>query len=196
MLFDKRIDSREVHDDEEPPFVITWWDRYELLACAGCETLSVRHTSHFAPTLETTVTIYPPRTARMKPVWWDQLPKELARLLDEIYSALDLGSRRLALMGARAALDMLLVEKVGDVGGFRAKLKALERDGFIGLKNREILEAALDAGSAAAHRGYAPSSDDLNAVMDIIENLLQAVYHLEPLARRLKGTTPKRNVDQ
>ena len=69
---------------------------------------------------------------------------------------------------------------------------AAETAGVIGSKNRDVLAVALDAGSAAAHRGYQATADDVNAVMDIVENLLQAVYHLESLADRLKNTTPPR----
>jgi len=89
-------------------------------------------------------------------------------------------------------VDLVLVEKIGDVGGFKDKLKAAEADGIIGSKNREVLDAALDAGNAATHRGHQATSDDVHAVMDIVENLLQAVYHLESLADRLKRATPPR----
>jgi hypothetical protein len=92
-----------------------------------------------------------------------------------------------------AAIDMIMTDKVGDVGSFGKKLEALEKNGVIGSKNREVLEAALDAGSAAAHRGYQPTTDDMGAVMDIVENLLQAAYHLNSLAERLKKATPARN---
>lgn len=112
--------------------------------------------------------------------------------MKQVYSALDSNSRALALMGARAVVDIVLVEKVGDNGGFAQQLKAAETAGVIGSKNRRILEAALDAGSAAAHRGYQATADDVNAVIDIVENLLQAVYHLESLADRLKQSTPAR----
>jgi hypothetical protein len=95
-------------------------------------------------------------------------------------------------MGARAVVDLVLVEKVGDSEGFAEKLKAAEAAGVIGTKNREVLNAALDAGNAAAHRGYQATAEDVNAVMDIVENLLQAVYQLESLADRLKQTTPIR----
>lgn len=171
---------------------IEWWDRYELLECGGCETVILRRTHYFDPTDETTVHAYPPPSARRKPHWLSQLPLDIRQLLIQIYNALEANSRSLALMGARAVLDMVIVQKVGDVGGFSAKLKALEAAGFIGTKNREVLDATIDAGSAAAHRGYQPAADDMNAVMDILENLLQAVFHLETLAERLKRNTPGR----
>jgi hypothetical protein len=54
------------------------------------------------------------------------------------------------------------------------------------------LESALDVGSAAAHRGYAAKVDEVNIVMDIVENLLQAVYVFPDVARKLKESTPPR----
>jgi len=112
--------------------------------------------------------------------------------LDEIYAALDADSRRLALMGARTVVDMVLTDKVGDAGSFAQRLTALERQGFIGKKNREILESALEAGHAATHRAYNPSPKVLLGVMDIVENVLQAVYVLEETAKELDKATPKR----
>jgi hypothetical protein len=95
-------------------------------------------------------------------------------------------------MGARTVVDMLLMDKVGDLGTFSEKLTQLEGDGFVGRKNREFLGAALDAGNAAAHRGYQPKKEHLDHVMDIVENVLQAVYILEEAADELKKSTPAR----
>jgi hypothetical protein len=50
-------------------------------------------------------------------------------------------------------------DKVGDVGTFEQKLKALEDDGYVSKRNREVLDAALDAGNATAHRGHQFNSD-------------------------------------
>jgi len=47
----------------------------------------------------------------------------MKQVLDEIYVALTGNGRRLALMGARTLVDMLMLQEVGDVGTFDAKLK-------------------------------------------------------------------------
>ncbi len=96
------------------------------------------------------------------------------------------------MMGARTLLDMLMVQQVGDVGSFKQKLKKLEAGGFVSAHHVDILDAALDAGSAAAHRGHAPEAFQVNTVMDIVENLLQAFYVLPGMAQTLKKTTPPR----
>ncbi len=189
-----RLFSKTIEGSEDIPDYgdIYWTNMYELLECAGCESVTLRHTYYFQDTDETTIRTYPPRIARRRPRWMNKLPKPMREMLRQAYVALDSNCPALTTMGARAVLDMLLVEQVGDVGGFGKKLKALEESGVVGQKNRLILETALDAGSAAAHRGHQAAADDVNAVMDILENLLQAVYQLDSLADRLRRTTPPR----
>lgn len=84
--------------------------------------------------------------------------------------ALQANSGRLAMMGARALIDMTILDQIGDAGSFKQKLDVLEEDGFISSKNREILEAALEVGNAASHRGYCPPDIHINQVVDIVEN--------------------------
>ena len=189
ILASHKVNDSEVLEDIGP---IHWWDLYELVECRGCQNISMRHTSYFDPTDETTITIYPPQVLRRRPHWLQELPDSIETIMQQTYQALDSNSRALALMGARTAVDMVMSDKIGDVGSFAKKLEALETSGVIGSRNRSVLEAALDAGNAAAHRGYQPSADDISAVMDIVENLLQAAYHLSSLAERLKKATPRR----
>jgi hypothetical protein len=190
----KLLLRRETTDEDEIEDYgpISWQDTYELLECLGCETVCLKHTNYFDPTREETVSTYPPRTARRKPLWLHQTPGQLIQLLQEVYQALDGGSRALALMGARAIIDMVMQDTVGNQGTFSARLDALENAGHIGSRNKDVLRAALEAGSAASHRGFRPSANDLNAVMDIVENLVQSVYHLKKLAESLAAKTPSR----
>lgn len=95
-------------------------------------------------------------------------------------------------MGARAVMDMLIVEQVGDAGTFPEKLLALQQKGVVTDSGREVLDAALDAGSAVAHRGLRPTAADTAAVLDILENVLQSVYCLRAVAQWLRTSTPPR----
>ena len=109
----------------------------------------------------------------------------------EVYTALHADGRSLAMMGARALLDIVILEKVGDIGTFAHKLSALEKEGYVSSKNRETLEAALDVGNAAAHRGFRPRAEHVQGVMDIIENLIQSTL-LHSVAGALRKATPQR----
>jgi len=139
-----------------------------------------------------TIDYYPPITSRPLPkAWLSHLPDEMGDLLLEVYIALSSDCRRLALMGARTLVDLYMTEKLGDIGGFAQKLGQLEAQGFVSKVNREYLEAALEIGHAAAHRGHEPKAAEVEHVMDIVENLLQN-YVLEHSAATLRATTPSR----
>lgn len=139
-------------------------------------------------------TYFPPRVSRRKPDWLTKNPeiKDYLDLFDEIYAALHADSRRLAMMGARAALDMAMTQLAGsDQGNFTAGLSALEADRLLTPGERKIIEAAFDAGSAAMHRGHKPEVDDVNTVIDIVERVVHAEI-LKSKAKELAEATPKR----
>jgi hypothetical protein len=167
---------------------------YELLQCCGCDCVTMRCSTTCEELYrdDTIVRHFPPSSARRRPAWEGQLPLPARFLIQEIYDALYSGSLRLAVMGARTLVDMAILDKVGDVGTFEQKLKALEHGGFVSQKNREVLDVALDAGNASAHRGHKFEPGQVNQIMDIVENLLQAIYVLERAAQKLKTATPPR----
>lgn len=187
------VGKHEFSDSSDSPEESPWWMiTYEVLKCRGCDTVCVRQTSESEDLEDAQVVFYPPRISRRIPTWIRSLPYDLQELLGEVYVALQNNSRRLALMGTRTVIDMVMLDQVGDRGNFKEKLAFLVEQRVIGSRESEVLNTALDAGSAASHRGYEPSSTDLNAVIDIVENLLQSTYHLQKLARKLKAITPPR----
>jgi len=184
----------DVVADEGPAFEEQ--ETVEILECLGCEHLVVRRTYTHEAFDEATIEFYPPPIARPMPRWSQVIgigvPDKIRKVLVEVYKALQADSPLLATMGARTILDLVLVEKVGDIGNFEQKLKALEDGGFVGRKNREFLAAALDAGSAVAHRGFAPTPHQLENVMDIVENLIETAFVLEKRADKVREATPPR----
>ncbi|MFN7984142.1 MAG: DUF4145 domain-containing protein [Vicinamibacterales bacterium] len=164
----------------------------EVLQCLGCDEMVVRESFEHEAYGQATPRFYPPRISRRTPAWKDILPKSIVAVVNEVYRALQVDSPRLAVIGARTIIDLVILDKVGDVGTFGEKLSELETQGYVGRKNREFITAALEAGSAAAHRGIAPNLKDLNRVMDIVESLLETVYVLESAAQRLRESTPTR----
>lgn len=167
-------------------------DTFEILQCLGCEERSIRRTFEHDAYGKGIPEFYPPRISRRTPLWKGKLPKQILAVVEEVYRALQNDSPRLATIGARTIIDLVILDKVGDIGTFVEKLTALEKQGYVGRKNREFVAAVLEAGSAAAHRGIAPQVNELNRVMDIVESLLESVYVLEELAQHLRQTTPAR----
>ena len=146
----------------------------ETFQCCGCGTAVLRRTLICDIEQWNEVQYFPPAVSRHPPSWRHQCPTDMRDVMAEVYKSLDANNRRLPMMGARTLIDMLMVDKVGDIGTFTEKLKKLEGLGVISSRNLEVLAVALDVGNAAAHRGHAPKDDEVNAVMDIVENLLHA----------------------
>ena len=197
-------ERKQEDDDENSDGSYGFWECtiYEMLQCCGCENITLRSSYTCAGSgNEVMVSYYPPAITRHKPEWlsgssaqsfrWHH--SELNSLLDEVYAALHAGSNRLAIMGARTLIDMVMLDKIGDQGTFDDKLKTMETTGYLSRTNREFLKQAINAGSAAAHRGHQPDDQDVNRVMDIVENFIQAVYFLETAAVKLQQNTPPRS---
>jgi hypothetical protein len=103
----------------------------------------------------------PPRSWWRRPSWLADLDKvapELKTLLDEIYSATNDQQFRLLAMGVRTALDYVMTHMVGDIGSFEKKLNMMVEKGHLSRDRKQMLEIVIDAGSAAAHRGFKPAT--------------------------------------
>ena len=64
--------------------------------------------------------------------------------------------------------------------------------GFLAPNDRDVVEAALDTGNAASHRGHKPDARQFERVMDIVEHLLEDVFYLQNLGSGLKQAIPPR----
>lgn len=180
-------------------------NKYEILKCLGCEHISVRHEYTFSddlgpdglPIIRTGY--YPPAIFREKPRWYSEAhwafgfgDALVPKLLDQIYVALQNDSRSLATMGIRALIEHVMIEKVGDLGGFGKNLSRFFEEGYISKVQREALQPLIEAGHAAMHRGWNPSKNDLVMLMDIIESLIESIYINEYRAKTIKGCVPER----
>lgn len=180
----------------------SWKVQFDMLECCGCHAIKLKRSFDFSEYPEVAVSYFPPASFRRKPSWENQLfmhvpaSSNLPALLTEVYSAIHADNRRLATMGTRALLDMTIMDTVGDVGSFNQKLNALQHEGYITGRQLTILDAALDTGNAASHRGHQPSPEELNTLMDIVENIIQQIYILPNVVAELKKSTPQRKRKQ
>jgi len=176
-----------------------------MIKCCGCENVALRHQSWFSedtdiqgrPIIKTNY--YPPATYRQEPKWLLELfwvlPIDnnfVGDLLKEIYVSLRNDSSRLAVMGVRALLEQVMVDKVGDQGSFKKNLDEFETKGFISKSQRAVLEPVLDAGHAAIHRAFNPSKEDLVSLIDITENVIESIYVNAKRAKEIQKKVPKR----
>ena len=120
---------------------------------------------------------------------------ELVSLLCEVYTAIDNNLRMLAATGIRTVFDRASqLLGCNPNQNFPDKLKELTAGNKISGEEKEILTILTDAGSAATHRGWKPTEDDINFLMDALEHFLHRTFLLKHELRRVKKNIPPRAV--
>lgn len=171
-------------DDNEAP--VSSLDSWQLLKCAGCDTITFRHLHWFSEETDENDDVivhkdqYPPAPSRTPPGWSRFVFRYLNvddviyvwRLMNDVYSATGLKAYALAAMGIRAIVDWLVTETVGEGNKpFKVRLSKMRDDGHITQERYDTIYTAFDAGSAAAHRQHLPSEDQVSTMLDIMERL-------------------------
>ncbi len=174
---------------------------YETLKCCGCENIKLRYTSWFSEDEddELTVNYFPAAIFRRNPEWFKELIFHLEEedqfvesLLREIYVALQNNLPNLATMGVRSLLEKVMVSKTGDQGTFSKNIAEFEKLGYISSIQRKRLETILEAGHAAMHRTFTPSTKDVITLVDLTEHIVETVYLHERKVEELKKRVPPR----
>ena len=175
------------------------YDGYFIIKCAGCGWIHFIHRhqtqSGYDPynrVKKGFTTEYPPPVARAEPEWLSEVDETLKQILQECYVALQNGSRILATTGARTALEHLMLMSIGDQGSFRGNIEKFIEQGYVQSNLKQSLLDALEAGHAAAHRGYAPTDDVLSSLFDILEGIINATLILPGRASEVQKVTPPR----
>lgn len=177
--------------DEVSRTQIDFAETYTLLQCQICGQGRLQVVMWNSENDGSPPSLFPCSEFRRPPEWLNDLEQTQRFLLKEIYAALDIGMYAVALMGVRAVLDVWVSNQTSGGNNFPKKLGPLVTYGTLSWRQVEILEVVFDAGSAAAHRGYAPSQPDALAAIEAVENLLQQ-HLLVPKILAMKGNTPQR----
>lgn len=168
----------------------------QIIQCRGCDQISFRSRREpKEPNAKPEERQYPAPEFRKLPRWFSDLEiaeRELAQLMGEVYSATAMGSRRLALMGLRCAIDVVIFKTVGGNFNFGQGLAALASQGYLSSKDSDVLRAGIEAGHAAAHRNFCPEPNDLDRALDVVEHLIEKVFHLPSIADKLRTNIPPR----
>lgn len=208
---DRRADVVASHEEpwENDEAAIWAIDTYNILRCRGCESVYVQRqhvfsededyqfnpeTGEYETVLCPDVTYWPAPARRKRPDWLKRLEDSTLRdLLDEVYGALDADHRVLAAIGARTALDRVMVLKgATDAFGFAEKLDELKNAGLISQHEKDILIVLTDAGGAAAHRGWQPDAEKLSTIMDGTEAFIHRALVMSGAIAAIKEQVPKK----
>lgn len=175
----------------ENGYTIAFDELSELLQCQVCHQTRLRVTSWNSENEWGKPVYYPLAATHRPPSWLNDLPDEYRDLTKQIYAALDSQSFSLALMGVRALLDIYVSRHSGINNDFQKKLEKLASLGALSAKNIEMLTPTFNAGSAAAHRGFQPSEDQVVTALQVVENLVQQDV-LGPKTQALAASVPPR----
>ena len=183
------------------------WEKtdYRILKYPGCDEVYFQTDLIFSEDYEPsdgsythTIEHWPPinNARRERPKWLDKLvliDKDLHSLCSDVYKGLDNEIDVLAAIGVRTVFDRASeLLGVNPAKGFAEKLSDLLAAGKIGADEKAILDILTDAGSAAAHRGWRPSREQIDTMMSIIEGFLYRTFLLEKEAKKLGKKIPKR----
>jgi hypothetical protein len=193
ILFTERNDWS---DDDSPVYgTITW----ALIKCLGCDDVRLKHQHWFSEEMDcdgrpiTYTNFYPPTQIRKKPEWaFLYLIKspdknEIRDLFDEIYLTFAAGALRLTIMGMRALVEKIMIEKVGDNDSFVENTKAFFEAGYVAKIQQPLFEDMLiEAGHGAMHRVWQPSAEDIATLLDILEGIMRTIYVDPHKAKRVE----------
>ncbi len=201
-LFHEEVEWSEEIDKE---FYISGSNSYDLFRCCGCERVVFRHRSWDSEDIDPETgrpeiydRYYPPPTFRNLPSWVTELcfittnDGSIYGLMYEISIALQNDAPRLATMGIRALLEIVMIDSVGDNGSFTANLKAFQEEGYISQKQKKVIEPIIEAGHATIHRSFSPTKKDVVQLMDVTESIIEAIYINESRVKKLAEKIPKR----
>ena len=203
------VRGEHVAEGSDDDGVTSWSDTGRILECCGCSRIFFRRDFWFSewetvgehpvtgePRLEGGVeTTYWPAPATRKPPKWvgniEEADRNLGKLLSEMYTALNDDLRVLAAIGARTVFDRSSeLLGVAPKLRFAEKLDELFNQGKVSKDERDTLDVLVDAGSAAAHRGWRPKPEELNTMMDVVETFLHRSFILGEGIKKLKAAIP------
>lgn len=185
---------------------IHWTVNWSILTCCGCDHVFAQTASsdsedygHYyddegneAIEYYEKIATWPAKSKRDLPEWFSHGSVEtdlkntdaLDDSLNELYGALNQDLVVLASIGIRTCFDIAAeILEIDPNNTFRQKLDELVSKAHITEAEREHVETLVDAGSAAAHRGWKPTIQDLETLMSVLENFIYGTM-VVPTRRR------------
>ena len=175
--------TREHHEDSDDGNAYYERTVYRVAECDGCASVSV-HTSWVNSGQPDPIDEqWPPKVSRRPPKWMFELFLSDSfhnpfkhDFIREIYSSLKARNLRLTVLGVRALLEQVMLEHIEDKHSFAGNLEAFEAQGFISRVQREAILPVIEAGHASMHRGFKATEQQVEAILDIAENVIESIY--------------------
>lgn len=146
-----------------------------VMRCKGCDRFHIFYTERTPANPEDHVVSYqvPRPMDRRQPEWMRHVNIDYLPLLGEIFHNYNNENYISFSIACRTLVDMFLTDLLGDIGGFERKVKVCVEKGNVTAAQASILEFLIEAGHASAHRGFSPTREISEAVLDTLEFLLR-----------------------
>lgn len=116
----------------------------------------------------------------------DSLPGTLADLYDELMSAFQNGSNKLAGVGLRMLVEAICIEQNITGQNLKVKIEGLQAKGLISKNETPILDKLREVGNASAHGIKQFPLDKLQYALEILNHVLKSIYILPKINKKLK----------
>jgi Domain of unknown function (DUF4145) len=200
-------EEQTVRDEENQ---VSFWDKWEIIKCIGCEEISFRHVSSNSDDYhpETgehyeTVRLYPIRGEGILPIKpYYSVPPIVRNIYRETMDAYNNGLNLLCAAGLRAIIESICKQeniidgpvektlatgekKISRTKDLRGKINGLQEKGMIIKKHADILHEHRYLGNEALHQLEAPHKTTLSIAIEIIEHILDSFYEIDRKAGEL-----------
>ena len=190
-------------------------DRYQVLECQGCETITFRHQNWFSEDQDhdddgTTERLYPMRNKEaVNSKSFHNVPSNLRRIYSELIDCFNNDSPTLCAAGLRALVEGLCAEQ-GIVDGpveipakgggtqvvrkdnLEGRIAGLQEKSLLTQSSAKTLHEHRYLGNDAVHELARPATDELKLAIEIVEHVLEQLYELPEKAAALRRAIARR----
>jgi hypothetical protein len=156
-----------------------------LVQCQGCEVVSTYRESSNTEDRDwesgeyhVTTAHYPPRDAHRARFESHQLPAGLQGVYLETLKAINEGQPILAAIGVRAMVEAICTDQGAEGRTLEIRIDALRDRNLVTIDGAKCLHMLRTAGNNAAHEVKRHTGEQLLVAMGVVENIIEATYHL------------------
>lgn len=201
------------HETSESDQDITVWYEWDILVCAGCDTVTFREATSCSEDIDYSTCkpavsekFYPPRSPTTLPVRpFNRVPRKLLRIYREVIDCFNGECPTLCAAGVRALVEGICVDqgvKKGPVQvqtkqgmkteqrkDLQGKIEGMVARGLLTRQHATALHKHRFLGNDAVHELSVPGGDSLAAAIQIVEHTLDNLYELKHTAKRVRRRT-------